>query len=100
MNSPVGLSRRDFARYLLAGSAVSLSALEKLSAGLTAFSMAGVDGSKLVDYLREKHNLVIRTTGSMEAGTYGVRVSTPIYVSTKEVALVVDGVRTLMSHKT
>jgi len=71
-----------------------------LSAGLTAFSMAGVDGSKLVDYLREKHNLVIRTTGSKEAGTYGARVSTPIYISTKEVDLVVDGVRTLMSHKT
>jgi len=34
MNSPVGLSRRDFARYLLAGSAVSLSALEKLSADI------------------------------------------------------------------
>ena len=70
-----------------------------LSAGLTAFSMTGVDGSKLVDYLREKYNLVVRTTGSKEAGTYGVRVSTPIYVSTKEVDLVVDGVRTLMSHK-
>jgi selenocysteine lyase/cysteine desulfurase len=71
-----------------------------LSAGLTAFSMAAVDGSKLVDYLREKHNLVIRTTGSKEAGTYGVRVSTPIYISTEEVDLVVEGVRTLMSHKT
>jgi hypothetical protein len=52
MNSPVGLSRRDFARCL------------------------------------------------KEAGTYGARVSTPIYISTKEVDLVVDGVRTLMSHKT
>ena len=67
---------------------------------MTAFSMAGVDGSKLVDYLREKHNLVIRTTGSKEAGTYGVCVSPPIYISTKDVDLVVDGVRTLMSHKT
>jgi selenocysteine lyase/cysteine desulfurase len=70
-----------------------------LSAGLTAFSLAGVEPEKLVDYLREKYNLVIRTMGSREAGTYGVRVSTPIYVSTKEVDMVVEGVRTLLAHK-
>ncbi len=70
-----------------------------LSAGLNAFSMGGSLESKLVDYLREKHNLVVRTTGSPQAGTYGVRVSTPIYVSTKEVDLVIEGVRTLLSHK-
>jgi selenocysteine lyase/cysteine desulfurase len=70
-----------------------------LSAGLTAFSMAGVEASKLVDYVREKHNLVIRTTGSREAGTLGIRVSTPIYISTREVDMVVDGVRTLVGHK-
>ena len=70
-----------------------------LSAGLTAFSMAGVDPGKLVDYLREKYNLVVRTVGSKEAGTLGVRVSTPIYISTKEVDMVVEGVRTLLAHK-
>jgi isopenicillin-N epimerase len=70
-----------------------------LSAGLTAFSMTGADPAKLVDYLREKHNLVVRTTGNRQAGTYGVRVSTPIYVSTKEVDMVVDGVKTLLSRK-
>jgi len=70
-----------------------------LSAGLTAFSMAGAEPAKLVDYLREKYNLVVRTAGSSSAGTYGVRVSTPIYVSTKEVDMVVEGVRTLLSHK-
>jgi len=70
-----------------------------LSAGLNAFSMGGGLESKLCDYLREKHNLVVRTTGSPEAGTFGVRVSTPIYISTKEVDLVVDGVRTLLAHK-
>jgi len=70
-----------------------------LSAGLTAFSMAGVDGDRLVDYLREKYNLVVRTIGSREAGTHGVRVSTPIYVSTKEVDMVVEGVRTLLAHR-
>jgi len=61
--------------------------------------MGGGLESRLVDYLREKHNLVVRTTGSPDAGTYGVRVSTPIYVSTKEVDLVVEGVRTLLGHK-
>lgn len=70
-----------------------------ISAGLTAFSMSGVEPEKLVDYLREKYNLVIRTVGSREAGTYGVRVSTPIYISTKEVDMVVEGVRTLLGHK-
>ena len=70
-----------------------------LSAGLTAFSMAGVEAAKLVDYLREKYNLVVRTVGSKEAGTLGVRVSTPIYISTKEVDMVVEGVRTLLAHK-
>jgi isopenicillin-N epimerase len=70
-----------------------------ISAGLTAFSMAGAEPARLVDYLREKYNLVIRTMGNREAGTYGVRVSTPIYVSTKEVDMVVEGVRTLLAHK-
>jgi selenocysteine lyase/cysteine desulfurase len=70
-----------------------------LSAGLTAFSMTGAEPARLVDYLREKYNLVIRTMGNREAGTYGVRVSTPIYVSTKEVDMVVEGVRTLLGHK-
>jgi len=70
-----------------------------LSAGLTVFSMAGVEAGKLVDYVREKYNLVVRTVGSREAGSYGVRVSTPIYISTKEVDMVVEGVRTLLAHK-
>ncbi len=70
-----------------------------LSAGLTAFSMVGAEPAKLVDFLREKYNLVVRTAGSSSAGTYGVRVSTPIYVSTKEVDMVVEGVRTLLAHK-
>jgi selenocysteine lyase/cysteine desulfurase len=70
-----------------------------LSAGLNAFSMGGALEAKLVDYLREKYNLVVRTTGNAKAGTFGVRVSTPIYVSTKEVDMVVEGVRTLLAHK-
>jgi selenocysteine lyase/cysteine desulfurase len=70
-----------------------------LSAGLTAFSMGGALEPRLVDYLREKYNLVVRTTGNAQAGTYGIRVSTPIYISTKEVDMVVEGVRTLLAHK-
>jgi isopenicillin-N epimerase len=70
-----------------------------LSAGLTAFSVDGVEPSRLVDYLREKNNLVIRTTGNRAAGTYGVRVSTPIYVSTKEVDMVLEAARHLAGHK-
>jgi len=70
-----------------------------LSAGLTAFSMGGSLEPRLVEYLREKHNLVVRTTGNPQAGTYGIRVSTPIYISTKEVDMVVEGVRTLLAHK-
>jgi len=70
-----------------------------LSAGLTKFSADGVDSARLVEYLRDKYNLVVRTAGSPAAGTYGVRVSTPIYVSTKEVDMVVDAVKTLIGHR-
>jgi len=63
-----------------------------LSAGLTAFSLEGVDGAAIVDYVREKDNLVVRTIGNREAGTAGVRVSTPIFISTKEVDLLLEGV--------
>ena len=70
-----------------------------LSAGLTAFSMGGSHEGRLVDYLREKYNLVVRTTGNPKAGTFGIRVSTPIYISTREVDMVVEGARTLLGHK-
>ena len=70
-----------------------------LSAGRTAFSMGGSHEVRLVDYLREKYNLVVRTTGNPKAGTFGIRVSTPIYISTREVDMVVEGARTLLGHK-
>ena len=70
-----------------------------LGAGLTAFSMGGSREARLVDYLREKYNLVVRTTGNPKAGTFGIRVSTPIYISTREVDMVVEGARTLLGHK-
>jgi selenocysteine lyase/cysteine desulfurase len=63
-----------------------------LSAGLTAFSVEGVEPGYIVDYLREKYNLVIRTIGTKGKETYGVRVSTHIYTSMKDVDLVLEGI--------
>ena len=70
-----------------------------LSGGLTAFSVEGVDPEKIVDYVREKYNIVVRTIGSKEAGTLAVRVSTPIYITTRDVDNLVEGVRTLAAHR-
>jgi isopenicillin-N epimerase len=70
-----------------------------LSGGLTAFSVEGVEPRKMVDYLRERYNIVIRTIGNKKAGTYGVRVSTHIYVSLKDVDMVLEGVEHLVRHK-
>lgn len=64
-----------------------------LSAGLTAFSIQGVSPAALVDYLREKHNIVVRTIGSEEKGTHGVRVSTHIFVTMRDVDRLVEGVQ-------
>ncbi|MFO8175028.1 MAG: aminotransferase class V-fold PLP-dependent enzyme [Longimicrobiales bacterium] len=65
-----------------------------LSGGLTAFSMEGVDPEAVVNYLRERYNLVTRTIGSDARGTRGVRVSTHVFVSTEDVDKVLEGVRT------
>lgn len=70
-----------------------------LSAGLTAFSLDGVDPAKIVDYLREKYNLVVRTIGNKETGTYAVRVSTPIYISKADIDRLIEGVKELAKHK-
>lgn len=70
-----------------------------LSGGLTAFALDGVDPAKVVDYVREKYNLVVRTIGSKETGTYAVRVSTPIYISYKEVDLLLEGVKDLIKRR-
>jgi selenocysteine lyase/cysteine desulfurase len=70
-----------------------------LSGGLTAFSVEGIDPKKIVDYVRERYNIVVRTIGSEKAGTYGVRVSTPIYVSFKQVDMFLEGVKQLVRHK-
>ncbi|MBN2408695.1 MAG: aminotransferase class V-fold PLP-dependent enzyme [Candidatus Aminicenantes bacterium] len=71
-----------------------------LSGGLTAFSVEGVDPARIVDYVREKYNLVVRTIGNRDAGTYGVRVSTHYYITTKDIDHLLEGVRTLAAHRT
>jgi len=68
-----------------------------LSAGLTAFSAQGIDNSRIVEYVRDKYNLVVRTIGGKEMAA--VRVSTPIYISFKEVDLLLEGVNQLVRHK-
>jgi selenocysteine lyase/cysteine desulfurase len=70
-----------------------------LSGGLTAFSLEGVDAARIVDHVREKYNIVVRTIGNKEAGTYGVRVSTHYYITTRDIDNLVDGVRTLAAHR-
>jgi selenocysteine lyase/cysteine desulfurase len=66
-----------------------------LSGGLTAFSMEGVEPERIVDYLREKYNIVVRTIGSEETGTRGVRVSTHFFVTLKDVDMLLEGVQHL-----
>jgi len=70
-----------------------------LSAGLTAFSIEGVDPQRIVDYVREKYNIVIRTIGSDAAGTRGCRVSTHIWVNTRHVDMLLEGIDHLASHR-
>ncbi len=47
-----------------------------------------------MDYVRERYNIVIRTIGRKGQETYGVRVSTSIFSTLKDVDLLLEGVRT------
>jgi len=69
------------------------------SGGLTAFSIQGVEPKKIVDYVREKYNIVVRTVGSREKGTYGIRVSTPVYVTYRHIDMFLEGIQHLVKHK-
>jgi len=69
-----------------------------LSGGLTAFSLEGVDPAQVEEYVREKYNIVVRTIGSKEKGTYAVRVSTPIFIGFKEIDMFLEGVKHLMGR--
>ena len=70
-----------------------------LSGGLTAFSVEGVEPRKIVNYMREKYNIVVRTIGNKKAGTYGVRVSTHIYVSFKHINMLLEGIKHLVRRR-
>lgn len=70
-----------------------------ISGGLTAFSIEGVDPNTIVNYVREKYNIVIRTIGRDKDNTKGVRVSTNIFVSLKDVDLLLEGINYLARNK-
>jgi selenocysteine lyase/cysteine desulfurase len=70
-----------------------------LSAGLTAFSVKGLEPQQIVNYLREKYNIVIRTIGRKKDHTDGVRVSTHIFTNFKHVDLVLEGIHHLVQHR-
>jgi selenocysteine lyase/cysteine desulfurase len=70
-----------------------------LSGGLTAFSMEGMEPEKIVNYLREKYNIVIRTVGRDKDHTRGVRVSTNIFISMKHIDRLLEGVKHLSKHR-
>jgi len=70
-----------------------------LSGGLTALSVEGIEPENMVNYLREKYNIVVRTIGNRRAGTYGVRVSTHIYVSFKHIDMLLEGIKHLVQHR-
>ena len=55
----------------------------------------GVEPETIVNYLREKYNIVIRTIGRDRDNTRGVRVSTHIYINTNHVDMVLEGVKYL-----
>jgi len=69
-----------------------------LSSGLTAFSIAGVSGDTIVNHLREKYNIVIRTIGDDATNSRGVRVSTHIWVSLEDVDLLLRGIDEVARH--
>ena len=70
-----------------------------LSGGLTALSIEGVKAETIVDYVREKYNIVIRTIGRDRDNTRGVRVSTNIYVSTGYVDMLLEDINYLAKRK-
>jgi len=70
-----------------------------LSGGLTAFSIKGIEPKKIVNYLMEKYNIVIRTIGRARDNTAGVRISTHIFTSFTHVDMVIEGIKHLASHR-
>jgi selenocysteine lyase/cysteine desulfurase len=69
-----------------------------ISGGLTAFSIKGVEPSDIVEYVRQKYNIVIRTVGRTDRGTYGCRVSTHYYINHKEINQLLEGIKKIAGH--
>ncbi|NOR15072.1 MAG: hypothetical protein GQ544_05170, partial [Candidatus Aminicenantes bacterium] len=53
----------------------------------------------IVEYVRQKYNIVIRTVGSKAKGTYGVRVSTHMYINHREVDLLLEGIEAVAARR-
>jgi selenocysteine lyase/cysteine desulfurase len=70
-----------------------------ISGGLNAFSIEGIEPEKVVDFVREKYNIVIRTVGNKEKGTYGLRVSTHFYITQKHIDMLLEGIQHLVDRK-
>jgi selenocysteine lyase/cysteine desulfurase len=70
-----------------------------ISGGLTAFSIEGVEPRDIVEYVRQRHNIVVRTIGSRDRGTYGVRVSTHMFINHSEVDLLLQGIREVAARR-
>lgn len=70
-----------------------------ISGGLNAFSIAGVEPLDIVEYVRQKYNIVIRTVGSDEQGTYGCRVSTHIFINHSDIDKLLDGIKKIAGHR-
>jgi selenocysteine lyase/cysteine desulfurase len=70
-----------------------------ISGGLTAFSIEGLEPKIVFDYVREKYNIVIRTIGSEEKGTYGLRASTHIFITQKHLDMFLEGIQHLVKRK-
>ncbi len=70
-----------------------------ISGGLTAFSIEGVEPLDIVEHVRQKYNIVIRTVGSSAKGTYGVRVSTHMYINHSEVDLLLKGIAEVAARR-
>lgn len=89
--------KQELAR--IPGARIHTSMDAYLSGGLTAFSIEGVEPSDIVEYVRQKHNIVIRTVGSREKGTHGCRVSTHYYINHDEVERLLDGIRAVAARR-
>jgi isopenicillin-N epimerase len=97
IKSLAGYMKREFKK--IPGVRLHTSEDPYISGGLTALSIEGIEPLKIVEYVRDKYNIVIRTVGSREMGTYGIRVSTPIYVTYDHVDMLLEGIKHLSKQK-